>query len=143
MKSGLHLRGVSIQLQTHNWDVAESCQFEYHILYSQSYSVPVLYFTASKSDGRLLSLDEVWQMVPPAYQERLRHERWTFITQQEHPYLGRPFFQLHPCHTTDLMGAVLSPGSMSGNYVVTWLSSVGPVVGLHLPLQFSQLCQGR
>ena len=26
------------------------------------------------------------------------------------------------------------------NYVVTWLSSVGPVVGLSLPLAYSELC---
>ncbi|XP_072025034.1 ubiquitin-like-conjugating enzyme ATG10 isoform X3 [Amphiura filiformis] len=122
---------------------SEFHQYEYHIVYSSSYSVPVLYFTACKSDGKLLSLDEVWQAIPEYYQTRLQHQRWTFITQQEHPYLGRPFFQLHPCHTADLMHAVLPQGTDStkrSNYLVTWLSSVGPVVGLSLPLVYSQLC---
>ncbi|XP_072024965.1 ubiquitin-like-conjugating enzyme ATG10 isoform X2 [Amphiura filiformis] len=122
---------------------SEFHQYEYHIVYSSSYSVPVLYFTACKSDGKLLSLDEVWQAIPEYYQTRLQHQRWTFITQQEHPYLGRPFFQLHPCHTADLMHAVLPQGTDStkrSNYLVTWLSSVGPVVGLSLPLFYSQLC---
>ena len=27
---------------------------------------------------------------------------------QEHPYLGRPFYQLHPCHTANLMEQVIS-----------------------------------
>eukprot|EP00057_Strongylocentrotus_purpuratus_P010345 XP_011664819.1 PREDICTED: ubiquitin-like-conjugating enzyme ATG10 [Strongylocentrotus purpuratus] len=119
----------------------ESCQFEYHIIHSASYNVPVLYFTACKSDGKLLTLEEVWRQVPGSYQERLRHQRWTFITQQEHPLLGRPFFQLHPCRTADLMKSV-APIS-KGNYVMTWLSSVGPVVGLELPLAFANLCQAR
>ncbi|XP_063962395.1 ubiquitin-like-conjugating enzyme ATG10 isoform X1 [Lytechinus pictus] len=119
----------------------ESCQFEYHIIHSASYNVPVLYFTACKSDGKLLTLDEVWGQVPGSYQERLRHQRWTFITQQEHPLLGRPFFQLHPCRTADLMKSVVP--HHKGNYVVTWLSSVGPVVGLELPLAFADLCQAR
>ena len=33
-------------------------------------------------DGKLLSLDEVWQAIPEYYQTRLQHQRWTFITQQ-------------------------------------------------------------
>ena len=34
------------------------------------------------TDGKLLSLDEVWDAVPEYYQTRLKHQRWTFITQQ-------------------------------------------------------------
>ena len=28
---------------------------------------------------------------------------WETITQAEHPELGIPFFQLHPCYTSELM----------------------------------------
>ncbi|XP_064605763.1 ubiquitin-like-conjugating enzyme ATG10 [Liolophura sinensis] len=77
--------------------------YEYHVVYSHSYAVPVLYFNAYKTDGKLLSLEEIWSNVPNHYRERLNHERWTFLTQQEHPLVGRPFYQLHPCHTADLM----------------------------------------
>ncbi|XP_071799639.1 ubiquitin-like-conjugating enzyme ATG10 [Asterias amurensis] len=123
------------------------CRFDYHIVFSSSYSVPTLYFSACHEDGKLLSLDEVWRSVPSHHQERLQNERWSFITQQEHPILGRPFFQLHPCHTADLMKNLLktNDGTFSAshqNYLVTWLSSVGPVVGLSLPLEFAKLCKG-
>ncbi|XP_046576719.1 ubiquitin-like-conjugating enzyme ATG10 [Haliotis rubra] len=111
------------------------CQFEYHIVYSASYGVPVLYFNAYTQDGRLLSLDSVWNSVPQHYQDRFQHERWTTLTQQEHPILGRPFFQLHPCHTADLMSKLI-PESCSGNYLLSWLSAVGPVVGLKVPLSY-------
>ncbi|XP_071844066.1 ubiquitin-like-conjugating enzyme ATG10 isoform X2 [Apostichopus japonicus] len=124
--------------------VTERCDtisMEYHVVYSESYQVPVLYFNAFHSDGKLLSLNEIWDRVPSLHRQRIEHDKWTVITQQEHPIFGRPFFQLHPCHTEDLMKQVLPNSSKSkSNYIVTWLSSVGPLVGLHLPLVFSELC---
>ncbi|XP_041359476.1 ubiquitin-like-conjugating enzyme ATG10 [Gigantopelta aegis] len=119
--------------------LSETISYEYHIVYSCSYAVPVLYFTVSNSKGKLLSLDDVWSMVPDYYQQRLQDERWTFLTQQEHPILGRPFFQLHPCHTADLMKQVNSKLPQQ-NYLITWLSTVGPVVGLTLPLYYGVEC---
>ncbi|XP_033738587.1 ubiquitin-like-conjugating enzyme ATG10 [Pecten maximus] len=115
--------------------------YEYHVVYSQSYNVPVLYFNVYKADGSLLSLEEVWDRVPDVYRDRLQHDRWTFLTQQEHPILGRPYFQLHPCHTADLMEQVtgLSSPGQNSNYIVAWLSAVGPVVGLDLPLTYAQM----
>ncbi|KAJ7321414.1 E2-like conjugating enzyme atg10 [Desmophyllum pertusum] len=117
-------------------------KYEYHVIYSVSYSVPVLYFTASRQDGKLVGLEEVWENVPDVYRERLEHEKWTFLTQQEHPYLGVPFYQLHPCHTADMMKRVSSVTEQQGthssaNYLVTWLSTVGPVVGLNIPTGYS------
>ncbi|XP_031556178.1 ubiquitin-like-conjugating enzyme ATG10 [Actinia tenebrosa] len=115
-------------------------KYEYHVMYSPSYGVPVLYFTASTQDGRPLSLEEVWKSIPDVYQLRLKDERWTFLTQQEHPILGKPFFQLHPCHTADMMKNIVNCVEKEGktNYLVTWLSSVGPVVGLHLSLEYAK-----
>ncbi|XP_065922330.1 ubiquitin-like-conjugating enzyme ATG10 isoform X2 [Magallana gigas] len=121
-----------------NSDV-EVVTYEYHILYSPSYGVPVLYFNAHTQGGKLLALEEIWKRVPDVYKERLSEERWTFITQQEHPLLGRPFYYLHPCHTADLMknSPVLTD---KRHYIVSWLSAVGPVVGLKLPLEYGKLC---
>ncbi|CAG2248941.1 ATG10 [Mytilus edulis] len=84
----------------------ECLTYEYHVVYSHSYNVPVLYFNVYHQNGKLLSLDEVWSDIPECYRDRLLEERWSFITQQEHPLLGRPFFMLHPCHTKDLMAQV-------------------------------------
>ncbi|XP_010876467.2 ubiquitin-like-conjugating enzyme ATG10 isoform X2 [Esox lucius] len=114
-------------------------QYEYHILYSYSYQTPVLYFRASTLEGRSLSLEEVWDGVHPNYRQRLQHGPWDTITQQEHPLLGQSFFVLHPCRTEEFMRPVLQAAleeHRQVNYVVTWLSVVGPVVGLDVPLSY-------
>ena len=33
-------------------------------------------------DGKLISLEEVWENVPDVYRKRLEYEKWTFLTQQ-------------------------------------------------------------
>ncbi|KAA8587571.1 hypothetical protein FQN60_016433 [Etheostoma spectabile] len=95
---------------------SQTLQYEYHILHSCSYSAPVLYFRAFTQDGRSLSLEE------------------------EHPLLGQPFFMIHPCRTEEFMRPVLQAARdqhRSVNYVLLWLSVVGPVVGLDVPLKYA------
>jgi len=104
--------------------------YECHIIFSESYSNPVLYFVASKMNGKPLDLEEVWQNSGVANSSGLTDDqRWFFVTQQEHPVLMRPFFQLHPCHTSSFMMPVTA--SNKTNYIVAWLSIVLPAVGLH------------
>ncbi|XP_037065416.1 ubiquitin-like-conjugating enzyme ATG10 isoform X2 [Peromyscus leucopus] len=86
---------------------SEAIKYEYHVLYSCSYQVPVLYFRASFLDGRPLALKDIWEGVHECYKTRLLQGPWDTITQQEHPVLGQPFFVLHPCKTNEFMTAVL------------------------------------
>nr|XP_015907455.1 ubiquitin-like-conjugating enzyme ATG10 [Parasteatoda tepidariorum]XP_015907456.1 ubiquitin-like-conjugating enzyme ATG10 [Parasteatoda tepidariorum]XP_015907457.1 ubiquitin-like-conjugating enzyme ATG10 [Parasteatoda tepidariorum]XP_015907459.1 ubiquitin-like-conjugating enzyme ATG10 [Parasteatoda tepidariorum] len=109
--------------------------FVYHIIYSQSYSVPVLCFNANHEDGKLLSLDEIWNEIPKCY-GNLPENKWNMLTQQEHPKLGIPCFMIHPCYTADLMSAC-----KSSNYIISWLSIIGPIVGLNLSLQYAKFTQ--
>ncbi|GAB0206007.1 ubiquitin-like-conjugating enzyme ATG10 [Grus japonensis] len=121
---------------------AEVIRYEYHVLYSSSYQVPVLYFRACFLDGRPLTLDEIWRSVHACYQARLLEGPWDTITQQEHPLLGQPFFVLHPCRTYEFMSSVLTGSQKENrhtNYIILWLSTVGPVVGLNLPLSYAKL----
>ncbi|KFO84955.1 Ubiquitin-like-conjugating enzyme ATG10, partial [Buceros rhinoceros silvestris] len=60
----------------------EVIRYEYHVLYSSSYQVPVLYFRACFLDGRPLTLDEIWKSVHACYQARLLEGPWDTITQQ-------------------------------------------------------------
>ncbi|OWK59629.1 Ubiquitin-like-conjugating enzyme ATG10 [Lonchura striata] len=60
----------------------EVVRYEYHVLYSSSYQVPVLYFRACFLDGRPLTLDEIWGSVHASYQSRLQEGPWDTITQQ-------------------------------------------------------------
>ncbi|XP_072716785.1 ubiquitin-like-conjugating enzyme ATG10 [Ciconia boyciana] len=120
----------------------EVIRYEYHVLYSSSYQVPVLYFRACFLDGRPLTLDEIWKSVHASYQARLLEGPWDTITQQEHPLLGQPFFVLHPCRTNEFMSSILTGSQKQNrhtNYIISWLSTVGPVVGLNLPLSYAKL----
>ncbi|XP_069483674.1 ubiquitin-like-conjugating enzyme ATG10 isoform X3 [Ambystoma mexicanum] len=114
-------------------------RFEYHVLYSISYQAPVLYFRASFLDGRPLSLEEIWKGVHEFYRPRLLQGPWDTISQQEHPLLGQPFFVLHPCRTNEFMAPILAISGKEKrniNYITSWMSIVGPVVGIHLSMSY-------
>ena len=100
--------------------------FQYHVVFSSAYNVPVLYFNAWHSTGRLLKLEEVWGMAPAS------SDQYSYITQVEHPLLARPFFEIHPCRTEKLMGQ-LAPRK----YLISWISAVGRDVGLSLDIKYA------
>lgn len=114
--------------------------YEYHIVYSLSHSVPALYFNAWYASGKLLTLQEVWERVNIQFHEQIANTKWNSLTQTEHPVLGRPFFQLHPCHTADLMNNLFresedTPKDLK-KYLISWMSMFGPVVGLEVPMGY-------
>lgn len=121
---------------------SQTLQHEYHVLYSCSYGTPVLYFRISTLDGRSLSLQEVWNSFHPSFRSRIQASPLSTVTQQEHPLLGQPFFMLHPCRTEEFMKPVILEANNQKrllNCVVTWLSVVGPLVGLDVPLEYSSV----
>ncbi|XP_051875745.1 ubiquitin-like-conjugating enzyme ATG10 [Pristis pectinata] len=118
----------------------ELIRYEYHVVYSSSYQAPVLYFRACYLDGRPLALKEIWESVHDCYQESLSQRLWETITQQEHHLLGQPFFVLHPCRTSELMTPIMIGATREQrnvNYITSWLSMMGPVVGLDVPLSYA------
>lgn len=122
-------------------------QMEYHVIHSVAFQVPILYFTATCSNGQTLALADIWELLSTEFISP-GMDRWGLVTQQEHPYLGRPFYHIHPCHTAGVMGGAMqccssvkedeSERTGKGNYLVTWLSTFGPVVGLKLSLEYAQ-----
>ena len=130
---------------------------EYHIVYSDSYEVPILFFNATHGNGRQLVLDDIWKIVSKELTSS-NTDRWSLISQQEHPLLSRPFYHIHPCHTAKVMGKALQTqtnghcSSEAGsdqcagsprtcceklsNYLLTWLSTFGPLVGLRVPMAY-------
>nr|XP_043637267.1 ubiquitin-like-conjugating enzyme ATG10 isoform X2 [Erigeron canadensis] len=114
-------------------------RYDFHVVYSASYRVPVLYFRAYSSDGQPLNLDEIEKNLPTKSAEVLTESKWTFITQEEHPYLNKPWYTLHPCGTSEWMKLLLAGDksttkSGTERYLVSWFSVVGQVFGLKLPL---------
>lgn len=116
--------------------VTRNISWEYHIIYSYSYLMPILYFNVCFDDGKLLSLKQIELLINPIFRMQFMHNKSNYLSQQEHPYMRRPFFILHPCGTENFMTPFLS-NSPKINPLVTWLSSVAPVVNLHIDLRFS------
>lgn len=116
--------------------------YDFHIVYSPSYRVPVLYFRSYHSDGQLLPFNEIEKDLPGHSAKLQSESKWTFITHEEHPYLNRPWYKLHPCGTSDWMkllfygdSSLNKTGSVIEQYLVSWFSVIGQVVGLKLPLE--------
>lgn len=112
--------------------------YDFHIVYSASYRVPVLYFRAYCSDGQPLFLDDIKKDLPVNSAKVPLESKWTFITQEEHPYLNRPWYKLHPCGTSEWMKLLFLDARNGGEierYLVSWLSVIGQVVGLKVPLE--------
>ncbi|XVE78221.1 hypothetical protein DITRI_Ditri13aG0127300 [Diplodiscus trichospermus] len=84
-------------------DQHELHYYDFHVVYSYTFKVPVLYFRAFCSDGRPLPLDQIEKDLPSCSSKELSKSKWAFITQEEHPYLRRPWFKLHPCGTGEWM----------------------------------------
>ncbi|XP_041042929.1 ubiquitin-like-conjugating enzyme ATG10 isoform X2 [Carcharodon carcharias] len=136
----VNMENVSNDTEEAQVTTPELIRYEYHVVYSSSYQAPVLYFRACFADGKPLALKEIWENVHDCYKERLLHGSWGTITQQEHHLLGQPFFVLHPCRTSELMTPIMDGATQEQrnvNYITSWLSMMGPVVGLDVPLSYA------
>ncbi|KAJ2767330.1 E2-like conjugating enzyme atg10 [Coemansia nantahalensis] len=127
---------------------AEIGEVDYHIVYSPTWRVPVVYLRVQDARsapetvmdvGRAAGMLAVDRAVRGAMADV---EFGGALGIQDHPVLGVPFLYLHPCHTATLLRAVVAPpadGHASGvsigtaNYMAALLSLVGPAVGLALP----------
>jgi len=139
---------------------------EYNILYSVSYRVPVLYLRGYDSFGCGLRLDDLIKsglfsrstqdndklddekLVKHHSRDRdeKHHIPTNFVrsdtfSQVSHPLNFQPFYQLHPCHTSEWMKMMCSvkrdkEGSRMQlsveNYIIVWLSFVASFIGLSL-----------
>ncbi|OQS04753.1 hypothetical protein THRCLA_03030 [Thraustotheca clavata] len=103
---------------------------EYHIVYSPTYRVPVLYLRGEHADGRWLSTKEIRQVLE--CEEGNEH----FVSQDEHPLLGTPYYFVHPCETATCLALLLDGmDKPSGLQVLqAWLSLVQSWTHIRLPL---------
>ncbi|OIT32125.1 PREDICTED: ubiquitin-like-conjugating enzyme ATG10 [Nicotiana attenuata] len=131
---------TAILVQKHS---QERHHYDFHIVYSSSFRVPVLYFRAYCSDGEPLAIEDLEKEFPAYTTQELAISKWTFITQEEHPYLNRPWYTLHPCGTGDWMKllfsnehSVVSQGGVAvEKYLISWFSVICPIFGLKIPLK--------
>ncbi|XP_051142309.1 ubiquitin-like-conjugating enzyme ATG10 isoform X3 [Andrographis paniculata] len=110
-------------------------RFDFHVVYSASFRVPVLFFRAYCSDGQPLLLDDIEKDISISAAEQLTKSKWTFITQEEHPHLNRPWYMLHPCATSEWMKLLSAAWIPAENFLSSWFSVVGQVFRLKIPYQ--------
>ncbi|XP_066955355.1 ubiquitin-like-conjugating enzyme ATG10 [Macrobrachium rosenbergii] len=125
----------------YEYQQCDSVTYDYHVVYSVSHSVPVLYFNACHMTGNSLKLEEMWSRIPTQFQEQVMTRKWESLTQHDHPVLGVPYFHLHPCNTMKLMSQLKFENEPSSElkgkkYILSWLSMFGPIVGLELSNQY-------
>uniref|UniRef100_A0A146LX41 Ubiquitin-like-conjugating enzyme ATG10 n=1 Tax=Lygus hesperus TaxID=30085 RepID=A0A146LX41_LYGHE len=107
--------------------------WEYHVLYSPSYSCPVLYFNVHDQNGRFFGLDRIVRMLE--FPSEIGLDNYLgVVSQTEHPILRKPYCYLHPCRTGDLMATQ----SKRSNVLISWLSCVAPVVRLDMSLEYAK-----
>ncbi|XP_065368400.1 ubiquitin-like-conjugating enzyme ATG10 [Calliphora vicina] len=107
----------------------ELIQIEYHIVYSISYQVPMLYLQAYANDGKPMSLENVWTIFQHDQDTKYsREDMLSILTQMDHPIYFRPFICLHPCRTSEILAAT----PKSCNRVLTFISVMGPYMQLKL-----------
>lgn len=114
-------------------ETTEVLTHEYNIIYSDSFEVPVMYFTISKQDGSPLGYEKTLSSLIGFAADELKQ----VVHQVEHPILFRPFFMIHPCRTKLFMK---SHKQLNPNYyLICWLSTVGSILGLRLDGRFADL----
>ncbi|XP_055812938.1 ubiquitin-like-conjugating enzyme ATG10 isoform X2 [Solanum dulcamara] len=126
-------------------DGKERHHYDFHVIYSSSFRVPVLYFRAYCSDGEPLAIEDLEKDFPTYAAQELVVSKWTFITREEHPFLNRPWYTLHPCGTSDWMKLlfsneppVVSQGGVAiEKYLTSWFSVVSAIFGFKIPLKFA------
>lgn len=114
---------------------------EYHIIYSHSYQVPVMYFRVHDLKGQMMTdpselVNSLMKSSPTCHLTSLSGSLLEGLTQMPHPYHQTPYFQIHPCKTSEWMANC----PLTNSFVASWLSHVGPIVGItDMPSQYFTL----
>lgn len=118
-------------------------EWELSVVYSETWSVPVLYFRAQYSDGTAMPRSDILNMLEYDSSES---NSWDFISEEEHPITGMPSFFLHPCQTSARMELLHKSmcsqrdGINQKSKLLRWISMMLPAVNLRLsPGQYAKL----
>ncbi len=144
----IYMEKLNQRLVELNPGFKEIVSFVYHIVYSDSYNVPVLYLNAFKSSGLQLNSEEFKQLFMA--HEQISHQSAesrlhlvNLLSQQEHPLVFKPFYFLHPCKTAEWMQATKIECNIEAsvtlgkiNYTLKWMSFVFFALNIDFNLKF-------
>lgn len=77
-------------------------------------------------DGTLLSLEKVWEYL--IKDNATIVDKWSFLTQVEHPFFANVCYWIHPCRTAAWMADY-----GTGQYITRLVTTLSTVVKLELP----------
>ena len=110
-------------------NVNQSTQWFFSVVYSDTWQVPILYFTVQgwstddNKNGSPCTRSEVLDLLLNNYSNENTiydgFDTWDFISQEEHPITGIPCFFLHPCQTEHRLKVMIEStlaSSSSPNY---------------------------
>lgn len=123
---------VELEKELYNLDV--------HVCYHISYGTPLLAFDVTDSSGQsVYDYDVVWRIFRKINKipcNMTDMDMKTILTQMDHPSIRRPpIWCFHPCHTSELLENM----SESKNQVLTFLTAIGPALGLEFQLEYGQI----
>lgn len=104
-------------------------EWNFSIVYSETWNAPVLYFNAFK-DKTPCQREEVLEILKENVEDT-----WEFLSYDEHPATGVPSLFLHPCQTKERM-ARLKDGDRKvtlDDQLWSWMSLILPAVGFSIP----------
>ena len=106
----------------------------FQVHYSLSYGVPVLLCRFSQLSGEMIDYEVVRECVLGTDVTN------DMISMAPHPATGLPWIQVHPCRTAATTGNIRKTCDKTKcNYVITFLSFYGPLLGLSLSPKYATL----
>jgi hypothetical protein len=105
-------------------------QWKFSIVFSDTWRVPVLYFTVKDGDGTPFLRSQVLNVID--VDEKEIADTWDFVSYEEHPITGEPSFFLHPCQTFARL-QLLQDTEIVTSPLLSWVAMIVPAVGFRLP----------
>ncbi|XP_014245496.1 ubiquitin-like-conjugating enzyme ATG10 [Cimex lectularius] len=109
----------------------EPINWLYNVLFSPSFSSPVIYFNANDAQGGYLGYERILASLEHAA-DSLGENPLQVVSQKQHPFLSTPFYHFHPCRSDRLLG-----DEPAKNGLLRWLSAVAPLVKLKLSNEYA------
>jgi len=102
--------------------------WNYSIVFSPTYGVPVFYFRANFLDGTSVGREQVLRVLHRNVDATGEDDDgWDFVSEEEHPVTGVPHYFLHPCQTPillNLLSDTVEENISPGQLLLSWLSMI-------------------
>lgn len=108
-------------------------EWRFSFLYSDTWMVPVLYFTVKHNDGMPFQRSQVLNMLN--IDENNVTDIWDFLSYEEHPVTGEPSFFLHPCQTCERLSLLFQQNNQQAtpSSLLSWMTMILPTIGFRIP----------